>query len=57
MNILVVGCGKIGLAITESLVSEGHNVVVVDQSPSVITDISNTYDVMAYAATGRTATY
>ena len=52
MNILVVGCGKIGLAITESLVSEGHNVVVVDQSASVITDISNTYDVMGVCGNG-----
>lgn len=46
MNIIIAGCGKIGSAILANLVNEGHNVVVLDKSSAVITDISNVYDVM-----------
>ena len=30
MNIIIVGCGKIGSTILESLVEEGHDVVGID---------------------------
>ena len=46
MNIIVVGCGKIGTALVKSLVSEGHDVVAVDSQMSAITDITNIFDVM-----------
>ncbi len=46
MNIIVVGCGKIGSALVKSLVSEGHDVVAVDSEQSAITDITNIFDVM-----------
>lgn len=46
MNIIVAGCGKIGTAILSSLVTEGHDVVAVDNDRSVIEDITNIYDVM-----------
>ena len=46
MNIIVAGCGKIGTTIISSLVSEGHNVVAIDNSPEVISELTNTYDVM-----------
>lgn len=32
MNIIIVGCGKIGKSLVESLVSEGHDVAVVDKN-------------------------
>ncbi len=46
MNIIVAGCGKIGTGIIASLVSEGHDVVAIDNNQEVVSDISNTYDVM-----------
>jgi len=46
MNIIIAGCGKIGTTIISSLVEEGHNIVVIDNDPSVITEITNIYDVM-----------
>ena len=46
MKIIVAGCGKIGTAILSSLVTEGHDVVAVDNDRSVIEDITNIYDVM-----------
>ena len=39
MKIIIVGCGKIGVSIIESLVGEGSDVVAVDSSPSVIDEI------------------
>ncbi len=52
MKIIIVGCGKIGTTIIESLVREGHDVVAVDSDPAIIADISNVYDVMCVCGTG-----
>ncbi|MBO5786527.1 MAG: Trk system potassium transporter TrkA [Clostridia bacterium] len=52
MKIIIVGCGKIGISIIESLVGEGSDVVAVDSSPSVIDEIGNTYDVMCVCGNG-----
>ena len=46
MNIIVAGVGKIGLAVIEALVNEGHDVTVIDNKPEIITDVTNIYDVM-----------
>ena len=47
MKIIVVGCGKVGKAIIESLVEERHNIVAIDHNPKVVEFVTNTYDVMA----------
>ncbi len=52
MNIIVIGCGKIGSTILENLVNEGHNVVAVDNDPDVIDEITNLYDVMGACGNG-----
>ncbi len=52
MNIIVVGCGKIGISIIEALTEEGHNVVAVDQNPAVISEITNLYDVICVCGSG-----
>ncbi len=46
MNIIIVGCGKIGASVLASLVAEGHNVTAVDNDPAVIEEITNIYDVI-----------
>lgn len=46
MKIIIVGCGKIGMALVENLVNEGHEVVALDSNPDAITDITNVYDAM-----------
>ena len=35
MKIIVVGCGKIGSSIIGDLVSEGHDIVAVDENSSM----------------------
>ena len=31
MNIIVVGCGKVGLTLADQLNKEGHDITIVDQ--------------------------
>lgn len=46
MKIIIGGCGKIGETLLAALVSEGHDVVALDNNPAVISQITNIYDVM-----------
>ena len=41
MKIIVVGCGKVGAALTAQLSREGHDIAVIDVNAGVLTDISN----------------
>ena len=52
MKIIIVGCGKIGSILIESLESEGHDVTAVDNNQKVIDEISNIYDVMCVCGNG-----
>ena len=51
MNIIIVGIGKVGLALTQQL-SEDHNVIVIDNDPNLIENIVNVYDIMAVCGNG-----
>ncbi len=46
MKIIIVGCGKIGRSMTQSLTSEGHDIVIIDNDPSVLGEVSDMFDVM-----------
>ncbi len=46
MKIIVAGSGKIGSTLISNLVNEGHDVVVIDNDPQVIEEITTTNDVM-----------
>lgn len=46
MKIVIAGCGKIGAKITERLVQEGHDILIIDNDDSVIQNITNVHDVM-----------
>ena len=52
MNIIVVGCGKIGTTVLESLVDEGHDVTAVDSDPAVLADVTSIHDVMGVTGNG-----
>lgn len=47
MRIVVAGCGKIGISIINSLNEEQHDLVVIDQNPNVISEVTNSFDVMS----------
>ena len=46
MKIIVAGCGKIGKSIVESLVVENHEILIIDNKPEIVEEITNIYDVM-----------
>ncbi len=52
MKIVVVGCGKIGTTIVESLTAESHDVTAIDESPATVAEISDIYDVMCVCGNG-----
>ncbi|MBO5726096.1 MAG: Trk system potassium transporter TrkA [Clostridia bacterium] len=52
MKIIVVGCGKIGATIVESLVAEGHDVTAIDNNSVVVNDMVEMYDCMGICGSG-----
>ena len=52
MQIIVIGCGKMGTSLAVQLLKEGHQITVVDQNEAVIEQISNTQDVIGYVGNG-----
>ena len=43
MNIIIIGAGKVGETLTDCLVSEGHDIVVIDRDEKRITEVVNKY--------------
>lgn len=48
MDIIIVGCGKVGSALAEVL-SDEHNVTVIDKKEDLINSVTNDFDVMGIA--------
>ena len=46
MKIIIVGAGKVGYSVAETLSSEGHDITVIDKNPDAITTLSNNLDVI-----------
>lgn len=55
LNIIIVGCGKVGATLIEQLTREGHDITIIDQNPQKIQEITNQYDIMGM--TGNGASY
>ena len=55
MQIIIVGCGKVGRALAAQLSGEDSNVTVVDTNGDVVKTVANYYDVMG--VTGNGASY
>lgn len=52
LNIIIVGCGKVGATLTEQLSREGHDITLIDKNPQKIQMLTNTYDVMGVIGNG-----
>lgn len=52
LNIIIVGCGKVGATLTEQLCKEGHDITLIDQSASKIQTMTNLFDVMGIVGNG-----
>jgi len=51
MKIIIVGAGKVGMALTQQL-SADHNVTIIDDNPQLVENIINVYDVMGVCGNG-----
>ncbi len=54
MNVVVVGGGKVGQLLTQLLVEEGHDVVVIDNRESVLEELQESFDVAIVHGNGAT---
>ncbi len=52
MRIIVVGCGNVGLTLTEQLSKEGHNITVIEEKSSVVQAAVNNLDVLGIVGNG-----
>ena len=46
LQIIIVGCGKVGTTLIEQLVREGHDITIIDQNAEIVQSISSLYDIM-----------
>ncbi len=54
MNIIIVGCGRVGRSIAEQLNMEGHSITVIDENTEALDKIADTQNVMAIQGNGAT---
>ena len=52
LNIIIVGCGKVGSTLIEQLSREGHDITIIDQNANKIQEITNQYDIMGLVGNG-----
>lgn len=52
MNIIIVGCGKVGISLAERLSAEGHDLVMVDLSSEKVEDATSRFDAMGLVGNG-----
>ena len=52
LNIIIVGCGKVGASLTEQLYKEGHDITLVDRSSERLQVLTDMYDVMGIVGNG-----
>ena len=52
LNIIIVGCGKVGITLVEQLTKEGHDITLIDTDAQKIQEVTNLYDIMGMAGNG-----
>ena len=52
LNIIIVGCGKVGATLIQQLGKEGHDITIIDKSAEKIQAMTNLYDVMGIVGNG-----
>ncbi|MEG1657674.1 MAG: Trk system potassium transporter TrkA [Oscillibacter sp.] len=52
MKIIIVGAGKVGMALARQLAEEQHKVIIIDTNQQIVDHIINVYDVMGVCGNG-----
>ena len=54
MNIIIVGCGRVGRTIVHQLEKEGHSITIIDKDAHALQSIAGSQNVMAIEGNGAT---
>lgn len=54
MNIIIVGCGRVGETLAEKLNDDGNIVTIIDMSAKKVKNIANKFDIMGIVGNGAT---
>ena len=52
LRIIIVGCGKVGITLTEQLAKEGHDITLIDKNAQKLQSTAGMYDVMGVVGNG-----
>lgn len=52
LQIIIVGCGKVGVTLIEQLSREGHDITIIDKDADKVQTMSSLYDVMGLVGNG-----
>ena len=52
MNIIIVGCGRIGSTLVEELSGENHDISIIDEKADVVQKLAETHDVLGVIGNG-----
>jgi len=52
MNVMIVGCGRVGAQLAKILSSEGHNVTIIDKNKSALDQLGAAFNGVAIAGDG-----
>ena len=52
LNIIIVGCGKVGATLIEQLCAEGNDITIIDMNADIVQSLSSAYDVMGVVGNG-----
>lgn len=52
MQIIIVGMGRVGASLTRELLSEGHDIVVIESNPDILQECINKFDVQGICGKG-----
>ncbi len=52
LNIIIVGCGKVGTTLAEQLVKEGHAITVIDKNPKRVQAVTDVCDALGIVGNG-----
>ncbi len=52
LKVVIVGCGKVGMALTKQLSEEGHDVTIIDKNANTVNTLAGQFDVMGLVGSG-----
>ncbi|MBQ9139209.1 MAG: NAD-binding protein, partial [Ruminococcus sp.] len=54
MDIIIVGCGKVGQNLAVQLNNDGNNITVIDTAASKVNEVIGRHDIMGVVGNGAT---